>query len=452
MPTIRNREALTDHGNEAARADALAAAAAGIERVHPRSAVPAGVERDGDRLRVGDRTFDLDAVGTCTVVGAGKGASAVAAKLEAILGDAIDGGTVGEKAGGERALDRINVLGAGHPLPDATSREAGRRILSIADGAGEGDLVIAPVTGGASALLAAPAGDLSLSDLRETTDTLLGAGLRIDEINAVRKHLSRVKGGRLARRAAPATLVTLVVVDEVAGEPWGPTVPDETTLGGALSVLRRHDLVGEVPSAVIDHLEEGAAAAGAETPTAADLGDVDTHTVVLAGPEDACEAAAGAAADRGYEPLILSTTIEGESREVATALAGIAREARTHGRPVEPPCALISGGETTVRVVDDPGEGGPNQEFALRSATEIADEAGVTVLAVGTDGTDGPTDVAGGLIDERTAARLADRGIDPHARLRRNDATPALRAVDDAVYTGPTGTNVMDLRVTLVER
>jgi hydroxypyruvate reductase len=451
MPTIRNREALTDHGNETARADALAMAAAGIERVHPRTAVPAVVERDGEQLRVDGRTIDLGTVGTLSVVGAGKGSSAVAAELEAILGDAIDGGVIAEKAGGERPLDRVATLGAGHPIPDETSREAGRRVLDAADAAGEGDLLIAPVTGGASALLAAPAGDLSLADLRTTTDALLRAGLRIDEINTVRTHLSRLKGGHLARRAAPATIVTLVVVDEVAGEPWGPTVPDPTTFADALAVLRRHDLAGELPAAVIEHLERGAGAPGLETPTAADLASVDARAIVLAGPADAPEAAAVEAAARGYEPLILSTTVEGESREVATAFAGIAREARTHGRPAEPPCVLISGGETTVSVVADPGEGGPNQEFALRSAIDVADEPGVTVLALGTDGTDGPTDVAGGLVDASTVGRLAERGIDPHERLARNDAAPALRAVDDAVVTGPTDTNVMDLRLTVVD-
>jgi hydroxypyruvate reductase len=308
--------------------------------------------------------------------------------------------------------------------------------------------VIAAITGGASATLAAPADGLSLADLAATTGTLLRAGLRIDEINAVRTHCSTLKGGRLARRVAPATLVTLVVVDETAGDPWGPTVGDEATFADALSVLDRHDLTDAVPPAVLDHLRRGAAGAVRETPTRDAL---DGHVVVLAGPTDAVEAARDRAADRGYTPLILSSTVEGESREVATCLSAVAREVATHGRPVAPPCVLVSGGETTVRVGPDAGDGGPNQEFALRSALALADESSVTTLAMGTDGTDGPTDVAGGLVDHTTVSRLDAAGLDAAAHLRRHDSTAALRAVDDAVVTGPTGTNVMDLRLTLVE-
>jgi hydroxypyruvate reductase len=273
----------------------------------------------------------------------------------------------------------------------------------------------------------------------------LNAGCRIDEINAVRKHCSAIKGGRLAERIAPATAVTLVVVDEVAGEPWGPTVGDGTTFADALDVLERHDLAHAVPTAVVDHLRRGRDGTVAETPR-----ETDGHVVVLAGPADAAEAAEARAAELGYEPLILSTTVAGESREVATCLAAVAAEAASYGRPAEPPCVLISGGETTVQVGEGSGKGGPNQEFALASALEL-DDSSVTTLALGTDGTDGPTDAAGGLVDATTVPRMRERGIDARDHLRRHDATPALRAVDDAVVTGATGTNVMDLRLTLVE-
>ena len=446
---IRNRDALVDHGNREARAALLDVATAAVDAVHPRTTVPRAVERDGDRLRVGGRTYDLGAVGDVYVVGGGKGASAVAAELSAILGDRITGGVVAEKRGGEieGVADAVDVVAAGHPLPDEASLTAGRRALAVADAAGADDLVFVPITGGASATLAAPAGDCTLADLAATTETLLNAGLRIDEINAVRKHCSAIKGGRLADRIAPATAVTLVVVDEVAGEPWGPTVGDRTTVADALDVLARHDLTEAVPPAVVRHLERGRDGGVAETPT-----ETDGHVVVLAGPADAAEAARDRAAALGYEPLILSTTVEGESREVATCLAAIAEEAATYGRPAEPPCVLVSGGETTVRVGGAGGEGGPNQEFALGFALELGtDDTAVTTLALGTDGTDGPTDVAGGLVDATTVPRMDDRGIDARDHLRRHDVTPALRAVDDAVLTGATGTNVMDLRLTLVE-
>jgi hydroxypyruvate reductase len=445
---IRNREALVGHGNHEARETLLDAAATAIDAIHPRNTVPAAVDRDGDRLRVGDRTYDLGSVGDVYVVGAGKGAAAVTAELAAILGDRIDGGVVAEKDGGrdDGVADPIEVVAAGHPIPDGASLSAGERALSAADAAGPDDLVLVPVTGGASATLAAPAGDLTLDDLAATTRTLLNAGLRIDEINAVRKHCSAIKGGRLAERITPATAVTLVVVDEVAGEPWGPTVGDATTFANALDVLARHGLTDAVSPAVVRHLERGRDGGVAETPT-----ETDAPAVVLAGPVDAAEAAADRVAALDHEPLILSTTIEGESREVATCLAAVADEAATYGRPAVPPCVLISGGETTVRVNDSDGEGGPNQEFALSFALELDDDDAVTTLALGTDGTDGPTDAAGGLVDATTVPRMAEQGIDAHDHLRRHDATPALRAVDDAVITGPTGTNVMDLRLTLVE-
>jgi glycerate 2-kinase len=443
---IRNRESLVDHGNRVARETLCDVATAAVDAVHPRTTVPRAVARDGDRLRVGDRTYDLGAVEDVYVVGAGKGAGAVAAELAAILGDRIAGGVVAEKGGGNDDVpDAVDVVAAGHPVPDGASLSAGDRALAVADAAGPDDLVLLPITGGASATLVAPAGGLTLDDLASATELLLNAGCRIDEINAVRKHCSAIKGGRLAERIAPATAVTLVVVDEVAGEPWGPTVGDGTTFADALDVLARDDLLDAVPQAVVDHLRRGRDGEMSETPR-----ETEGQVVVLAGPAEAAEAADARAAELGYEPLILSTTVEGESREVATCLAAVAAETATYGRPVEPPCVLISGGETTVRVGEEGGEGGPNQEFALASALEL-DDSSVTTLALGTDGTDGPTEVAGGLVDGTTVPRMRERGIDARDHLRRHDATPALRAVDDAVLTGPTGTNVMDLRLTLVE-
>jgi hydroxypyruvate reductase len=461
MTTVRNRDTLTDHGNRQAREALLDAAAAALDAVHPRRTVPAAVERDDARLRVGDRTYDLDAVDNVYVIGGGKGSAAVAAELDTLLGDRIDDGVVAEKAtrsDRSRSTGAVAVVGAGHPLPDKTSAAVGRRALTLADAAGPNDLVLTPITGGASATLVAPADGLSSADLAETTDTLLSAGLRIEETNAVRKHCSASKGGRLAERIAPAATATLVVVDEVAGEPWGPTVGDRTTYADALDVLTRHGLIDAVPSTVVDHLRRGRDGGEPETPTPDDLATADTHAVVLAGPADAPEAARDHAAESGYTPLILSTTVEGESGAVATCLTAVAEEVATHGRPVAPPCMLISGGETTVTVGDGDGDGGPNQEFALAAAVELADtdndhgadRPAITTLAFGTDGTDGPTDVAGGLVDATTVTRLSEAGFDVRDRLNRHDTTPALRAVDDAVVTGPTGTNVMDLRLTLV--
>lgn len=492
---IDDRSALTDHGNERAREALLAVAERALRAVHPDETVPSAVriERaDGDDgLVVDGERYDLDAVGDVFVLGAGKGSVAVAEALLAVLDGAVavTDGIVAEKAGQERPLPgSVDVVGAGHPLPDAASRSAGERALELAAAAGPDDLVFACVTGGASAQLVAPASGLAVDDLAATTDRLLRAGLPIEEINAVRKHLSRLKGGRLAAAAAPATAITLVVVDEVGGAPWGPTVGDPSTPADAVDVLRRRGLWDEVPGAVREHLaaareragtgsEPGAARAtdaaaggagsdgagvGAEvetfagapgrTPAPGTVAALPGQRVVLADATDLCEAAAAAAADRGYDPLVLSARIEGESREVGTALAGIAEEAALRGRPAEPPCVIVSGGETTVTVESEgDGEGGPNQELAVSVARRIAGDDAITALALGTDGTDGPTDVAGGLVDGTTVPRLRERGGDPLDALRRHDAAAALRRAGDAVSTGPTGTNVMDLRLFAVE-
>jgi glycerate-2-kinase len=453
LAVFRNRAALTDHGDRAAREALLAVAERAVDAVHPRNTVPAAVGRDGDRLAVGDRTYDLSTIEDVYVIAAGKGSAATVAALAGRVGDRVTAGVVAEKGvgsdqgAGSQLPDSVELVAAGHPLPTEKSRRAGERALGLAGRAGEADLVLACVTGGASATLVAPAAGLSVADLRATTDLLLRAGLPIDAVNTVRRHCSRLKGGRLAERVGPARLATLVVVDEVADEPWGPTVPDDTTYADALAVLADAGLTEELPSAVLEHLRAGRDGERPETPAAV---GTDATTVVLADASDACEAAADRARDLGYEPLVLSTAVEGESREAATVLGGVAREIVRHGRPVAPPCVLVTGGETTVTVGPDAGEGGPNQEFALASAVDGADLDGVATLAMGTDGTDGPTDVAGGLVDCSTVPRLRERGLDPGAHLRRHDSTAALRAVDDAVLTGPTGTNVMDLRLTLV--
>jgi hydroxypyruvate reductase len=444
---IRNRSALTDHGNEHARTDLLDIATTALETVHPRRTVPAVLDRDGTTLRVDNRAFDLDELADVYIIGAGKGSAAVVEEVLAVLGEYVTDGIVAEKRGQERLLDRVTVLGTGHPIPDERSLEAGMAAMDIAEEAGEDDLVIACITGGTSAQCVVPSDGISLTDLQETTEVLLHSGLPIDEVNTVRKHLSGIKGGQLAQHIAPATGVSLIVVDEVAGEPWGPTVGDETTVGDALDVFERHGLEREVPQAVREHLRHGDGSQGTETPTPDEIDSLDTVEIVLAEPHDACEAARDRAAEQGYDPMILSTAIEGESREVAIVFAGIADEIRTYGRPIEPPCVIVSGGETTVSVPDDAGEGGPNQEFGLSFALETAGVPDVTALALGTDGTDGPTEIAGALVDGTTVPRVREMDTDPWDCLQRHDSSAPLTLVDDAVYTGATGTNVMDLRL-----
>ncbi|QLG61719.1 glycerate kinase type-2 family protein [Halorarum salinum] len=447
---IERTESLTDHGNERARRDLLAIAERSLERVHPSNTVAAHVRRDGDRLVVDGEEYDLTSIDGVSVIGAGKGSVAVVEALQAALDRDVSAGIVAEKAGQERPLPGVDVVGSGHPIPDETGLEAGRRAREIADRAGSDDLVFVCITGGASAQLVSPPPAVPLVALAETTDRLLRAGLPIDEINAVRKHLSRIKGGRLAERLAPATAVTLVVVDEVAGEPWGPTVADGSTAADAVDALKRRGLWAEIPDPVRTYLRRPEGSASVAPPSPDRIGALPAQYVVLANAATLCEAAAEEAAALGYDDLILSTGVEGESRDVGTALASVAVEAATYDRPAPTPCVLVSGGETTVTVPDDAGEGGPNQEFALSVALELADRESVTALALGTDGTDGPTDVAGGLVDGTTVPRLRERGVDPFTHLRRHDSSVPLRRANDAVYTGETGTNLMDLRLFLV--
>jgi glycerate-2-kinase len=453
MGAIDNRGALCSHGEREARGFLVDVVDEALGAVHPDRLVPERVTLRGGILRVDGRSYDLDSVDEVLVVGAGKGSLALVRAVGDVLGDRLSRGIVVEKhehGGGDGVDPDVEVIEAGHPIPDEASHRAGRRAMDLARGAGEGDLVVACITGGASALLALPVEGIGIEDLAETTRLLLEAGAPIEDVNAVRKHLSRIKGGHLAEAVHPARTLSPMIVDEVAGEPWGPTVPDSTTFDDALGALERHGLDDRVPESVSAYLARSRDRPERETPTAETFESLDTQAVVLADAGDACEAACERAAERGVGAMLLSTVLEGESREVGTCLAGVAKEVATSGRPAEPPVALVSGGETTVTVGEGSGEGGPNQEFALGVALGIDGYDGVAAVAVGTDGTDGPTDVAGGLVDGETVERAERRGVDLHRALREHDSASALRELDDAVYTGPTGTNVMDLRVILV--
>jgi len=419
------------------RAAAVGAVEAGVAAADPALAAREAVTVEGDSLVVGEHSLALSAFDRVVVAGGGKAAAAVARGLGAVLGERVDGGLVVTDGDADAPVE---VAVGDHPLPGEPNVAAAERLLGVLDGAGERTLVLAPVTGGASALLAAPAGDLTLAELRATTEALLAAGAAIDEINAVRKHVSAVKGGRLAERAAPATVLALLVSDVVGDDPGtvgsGPFAPDHTTPADALAVLDRYDL--PLP-AVRDHLDTAAAASPAPDAAAFDR----VHTVLLATNRTAVDAAAEAARQAGYEPLVLSTTTRGEARELALALVAVAEECLAADRPVAPPAALLAGGEATVTVRGD-GRGGPNQELALAAALELPEK--VTLASVDTDGRDGGTDAAGGVVDSGT---VDDPGA-ARAALADNDAYTYLDARDALVHTGG-GTNVNDLRVVLVE-
>lgn len=306
------------------------------------------------------------------------------------------------------------------------------------------------ITGGASALLPAPVGDISIHDLQAITEQLLASGAPIEAVNTIRKHLSRVKGGQLATSIHPAQLITLVVVDEVGGAPWGPTVADSTTYTDAISVLKRYELWSTTPDANRSHLRAGQSGDRNETPTAADLDKTRRQTIVVTDAEDLCRTACTVVEEHGMDALFLSSMIEGESASIGTCLAEIGKEIAASGNPVLPPVIVVSGGETTVTIDYTVGTGGPNQECALAIAAAITETPEITALVIDTDGTDGPTPIGGGLVDASTSKRSVASDINIHEALSSHASTEALTAVDDAVELNPTGTNLMDLRLLMI--
>jgi len=440
--SIRNREELA---TTPARDLALECVEAGIEAAHPRQVVRSSVSLEGDRLTVADATYDLSEHEEVLLVGGGKATGTVATVLADILGDRPTGGAIVTTESVD--IPGVESFEGGHPVPNEEGVRGARRVLELADGAGEETLVLAVITGGGSALMTAPAEGIDLADVQAVTDAMLEAGMEIHDINAVRKHVSAIKGGTLARRAAPATICTLVFSDVVGNDlsviASGPTVPDDSTYADALDALDRYGV--EAPEAVRSRLEKGAAGDVPETPDASDpaIAGVDTH--VLADGMTALAAARDIADEAGYRTVILSSRIRGEAREAAKVHAAVAEECHATGTPVEPPAVVLSGGELTVTVRGE-GSGGPSTEFALASALEL-DELGTTVAAVDTDGIDGHADAAGGLVDSDT---VTDAGPAREA-LANSDAATYLREHDGAVLTGPTGTNVNDIRAVVLE-
>jgi hydroxypyruvate reductase len=424
---------------------ALECLEAGIEETHPDRVVDDAIALDGDALTVDGATYDLSAYQNVIVLGGGNAAGTVAAGLEDELGDRIADGAIVTDVPAETGA--IGVVEGDHPVPSERGVEGAERVLALAESATEETLVIGVVTGGGSALLPAPAGDLSLGDLQQVTDELLACGAAIDEINAVRKHCSALKGGRLAEAAAPATVAALVFSDVVGNDlavvASGPLTPDSSTYKEALDVVDRYDL--DVPAAVRERLKRGVAGDVDETPGPDHPAFETVETHVLADGFTALAAARDRAVERGYDAHVLSSRIRGEAREAAKSHVAVAEEMRATGNPFEPPAVVLSGGETTVTLRGD-GDGGPNQEFALGAALEL-DDAGVVVASADTDGVDGDSDAAGAVVDAETVAD------DPAARdaLARNDAYPFLAARDALIETGPTGTNLNDLRVLVVE-
>jgi hydroxypyruvate reductase len=448
-----------------ARRDILAIFKAGLAAADPVQAVHRHVVRHGRKLRLGDYSCDLKKVRNIFVVGAGKASARMAGALEKILGDRIAGGWINVKAGrpeygrtndaAQKPLRRIHIHEAGHPVPDEAGLRGAREIVQILESAGEGDLVLLCLSGGGSALMPLPVEGVSLADKQAVTQALLACGADIREVNAVRKHLSQLKGGQFAQAAQPAEVVALILSD-VVGDPLdaiasGPSAPDSTTFADALAVLSKYGIEHRAPRSVLEHLCAGAAGAKPETPKPGDPVFARVRNLLIANNAASIAACARKAHALGYRPLVLSSTIEGEAREVARVCVAIARESLARGRPIAPPACLISGGETTVTLRGN-GCGGRNQEFALAAALSARGLEEVMILAGGTDGTDGPTDAAGALADGETCGRAFQIGLSAADFLARNDSYHFFQPLGDLLMTGPTGTNVMDLYLLLVGR
>jgi hydroxypyruvate reductase len=416
-----------------------------------RAAVAAADPRRGVRGALAN--LDLSRYRRIFVVGAGKASAAMAQAAEQVMGRRIHGGWINTKDGHLAPLRRITLHEASHPVPDARGVEGARRIAEIAAQAGEGDLLLCLISGGGSALLPLPLDPVTLEEKQETTRLLLACGATIHEINAVRKHLSAIKGGRLARLAQPAHVLALLLSD-VIGDPLdvigsGPTAPDTSTFATAWAVIEKYGLQDRVPARARRLLEDGLAGRVEETPKPGDACFERTRNRIVGSNRMAVDAAARKARELGYRPLVLSTTIEGETRDIALMHAAIAREILSTGRPARPPVCVISGGETTVTLRGQ-GLGGRNQEFALAAAIALEGLPGVLAFSAGTDGTDGPTPAAGAMCDGATTARAASLGLDARRMLAGNDSYHFFEPLGDLVMTGPTGTNVMDVRLVLV--
>ncbi len=435
------------------RKAAAAILTAAVRAVEPAAAVRRMLVRRGHRLRLDTRWYDLHQSRRIFVVGAGKAAAPMAAAVEQVLGRRITDGLVIVKYGHAGPLRRIRLVEAGHPLPDAAGERGAAQMLDLLRSASEDDLVVCLISGGGSALLPAPVPGLSLQDKIAVTDLLLRSGATIQEVNIVRKHLSQVKGGRLAQAAAPARLLVLVLSD-VVGDPLdaiasGPVSPDPTTFADALAVVRRYQMEDRLPATALAYLRRGASGHEAETPKPGDPLFRRVQVVVVGNNLQALAAASHRAKGLGFRVLVLTPFLEGEAREVARVFASVARSVRAVRTPLGPPACVLAGGETTV-TVQGPGRGGRCQEFALAAAAAIAGRPDTVVAGFGTDGTDGPTDAAGALVDGETTARAISLGLDLARALADNDSHAVFRDLGDLLVTGPTKTNVNDIYLALV--
>jgi hydroxypyruvate reductase len=440
-------------GLDRLRQDAMTIFRSALAAVDPEEAVRRHLRFENGVLAVEGRGYDLNACERILVAGAGKAVAPMAKALEDMLGDRITAGLLVVKDGHGLPLKKICIQEASHPVPDERGVAGTLGILKLLEGAGERDLVICLISGGGSALLIAPSEGIGLADKQATTKNLLACGATIHEINTIRKHLSRAKGGQLARAAHPATVLSLILSDVVGDDldviGSGPTVPDRSSFQDTLDIFKRYEIWNRIPDSVRRRVIQGAQGDLPETPKPGDPAFERCSQVLVGSCLRALTAAAHTAQRIGYPGLILSSKMEGEAREVAKAFSAIGKEILSSAQPVKPPACILIGGETTVTLQGD-GRGGRNQEFVLAGAIALDGLDSIVLLAGGTDGTDGPTDAAGALADGLTLRRARSLGMDPHAFLKRSDSYHFFKPLGDLIVTGPTRTNVMDVYMLLI--
>ncbi|WDN89012.1 glycerate 2-kinase [Desulfosarcina sp. BuS5] len=442
----------------AIRSDAREIFRNSLMAVDPYKAVKRFIHIEGDRLLIGmegrpEAELDLAEFDRIALVGAGKAAAPMARGIEELFGKKIRKGLINVKYGFTEKLAFTGIIESGHPVPDKNGVKGTEKILDFLRRANEKDLIFSLISGGGSALLPQPARNITLSEKQKITRDLLACGACIDEINAIRKHISSSKGGQMARAAFPASIVNLMLSDVVGDKmdviASGPFVPDTSTFKDAWGIFKKYDLKG-IPAAIHDHIKLGLEGQIPETPKENDKIFDRVLTYIVGSNILALEAASAMAKKLGYRTLILSSMVEGETKEIARVHTAIAKEILKTGRPIPPPACIISGGETTVTIRGD-GLGGRNQEFCLASALDLIElPPRVVLLSGGTDGNDGPTDAAGAMVDPLTVTRGKNAGMPAERFLDRNDAYHFLNKTKDLLMTGPTNTNVMDVRLVLV--
>jgi glycerate 2-kinase len=401
-----------------------------------------------------EKVFDLNTFDKIFLVGSGKASDAMAQAIEEIFGDRLTKGVITTKYGHLLPLNKTKVIEAGHPIPDQKGYDGAKKIQRLLKESGPKDLVIFLLSGGGSALLPFPADRIDLEEKQEVTQLLLDCGADIKEINTVRKHISMIKGGWLAKWAYPSTVIGFILSDVVGDQlnviGSGPTVPDSSTFGEAFEILKKYNLLKEISPSIQNHLRSGKEGKIEETPKPGEAFFEKVYNSLIGSNILALLEAKREAESLGFNTVILSSSIEGETREAARFHTAVAKEVIFSGNPIPRPACLLSGGETTVTVKGN-GLGGRNQEFALAGALEISGIERVVLLSGGTDGTDGPTDAAGALADHTTVRRAKAMSINPKAHLENNDAYPFFQKLGDLLITGPTHTNVMDVRILLVD-